>query len=403
MDFFYRKGTKYFINNKLFFVPLRLSLYLFLVIISFACKEKKATPPTEEEIISEDFIEEVVDTVPRTSITFIMGKDVSEYNQYYALAGHYYRLNPEDKTEIVIDSLKSILEVCKYLQTHQPENERPYGLINLVSHGNEFVDLSARVYPKGLRTSVKTLQKALQDSIFVPLDITIVDSKTLISLHGCAVGNNAELLTYLAMAFGSQQNKVKVRASKLFEYYAYLSKNKNPQSVQHYFAKAWYVFYHPDSIPNVQALVQQLTERYPGEHVNWETGLQRRFQSNPSEIYHFSFVVPVTWNETYESESAIPALNSKAKRSVWLSSNQDFFDLLQQTDIPQEYFQFRYYRSKYTQDEKDSYVLSVKARATVICLIQPLIAEDDNNLFTPFRPAEDDSLFFAFSKSMTTP
>jgi hypothetical protein len=372
-----------------------LSSVLSLVIIFSACKEKPITTPAEE--MTPEVPEVMEDTVPRTSITFILGKDASEYNQYYTLANHYYRLNPEDKTEIVIDTLQSIWEVSQYIRNHLPENNRPYGLINLVSHGNEFAYLSARVYPKGPRTTVETLQQALQDSIFVSPDTTVIDSKTLIFLHGCAVGNNAGLINGLARAFGNQHNGVTVKASKYFEYYAFLLKNKNPKSIRHYYAKAWYAFYHPDSILDKPVLVQQLEQRYPEEQVSWKEGISRRFQSNPGEIYHFSFIVPVVWEEIHENESDMPSLNSKAKKSAWLMNNQAFLGLLQQTHIPLDYFQFKYYQSKFTRDDKNNYRLSVKARVGVICLIQPLIAPG-NDLFTPFQPVESDTLFFEFSK-----
>jgi hypothetical protein len=368
-----------------------------LCFLLFACKKKQELqhPEVVQEKIESP--EAPQDTIPRASITFIMGKDASGYNQYYTLANYYYRLNPADKTEIVVDSLRSILEVCNFLRNHPPKNDRPYGLINLVGHGNEFVDLSARVYPGGPRTSVETLQQALRDSVFTCLDTAVVDAKTVVSLHGCGVGNNTDLVGLLALAFGSRQNGVKVQASKLFEYYAYLSKNKNPQSIRHYFAKAWYAFYNPDFAYGKQDLTEQLMRRYPEEQIRWEEGLDRRLQSNPGEIYHFSFIIPVIWEEIFDKESDMPELNSKVKKTAWLADNKAFTDLLSRTRIPREYFQFKYYKSKFDEDGKTYYELTVKARVGVICLIQPLIAPESDS-YAPFQPSENDSLYFEVSK-----
>ncbi|MDR2919195.1 MAG: hypothetical protein LBV72_07520 [Tannerella sp.] len=367
----------------------------------FSCNKKReaALPPAEEDVITETEIV-VEDTVSRTSITFILGEDHSPYNQYYALANHYYRLNPEDKTEIVIDSFVSIKEVCDYLKTHPAKNDRPYGLINLVSHGNEFLDLRTLVYPYGPRASSKTILKAAADSVFQPLDTTILDQKSLIYLHGCAVGNNQELLNSLAIAFNSKENGVRVKASRLFEYYSYLSKNKNPQSIRHYFARTWYAFYHPDSIPDEQGFADRFADRYPKDRVNWMEGVQRRFQPNPSEIYHFSFIVPAVWEDLYEDESLVPSVNSHRKRKEWMDNNPGFSEMLDQTNIPFNFFQIMFYKHGYKQKSIVYHGLRVKARAGVMCLIQPLLAEEDSLKaeLVAYQPGDEDPDYFRFSE-----
>jgi len=380
----------------------RIIILLFCCAVFFlSCqKQQKAALPLVQGDVLREIQVFMADTVQRTSITFILGEDHTPYNQYYTLANHYYRLNPDDKTEIVIDSLISIKEVCDYLKAHPGKNNRPYGLINLVSHGNEFLDLRALAYPKGPRASAKTLLKAVQDSILLPLDTAILDGKSLIYLHGCAVGNNQELLNNLALAFGSRENGVKVKASKLFEYYSYLSKNKNPQSIRHYFARTWYAFYHPDSIPGDAGFVERFAASYPNDSVNWLEGVQRRFQSNPSEIYHYSFVVPVVWEDFYEEESEVPSVNSRKKRKEWLENNQPLLDLISLTNVPIDYFQFLYYKPKYMRNSKEIYSLRVRAKAGVMCLIQPVLATEDSlrAQLVAYQPAGDDPEYFQFSE-----
>ncbi|MDR2408809.1 MAG: hypothetical protein LBE13_11960 [Bacteroidales bacterium] len=374
----------------------KAGIILICAVCLFSCNQKQKNSQQPVDVQEEEIIQ---DTLPRTSITFILGYDKSGYNQYYTLAGYYYRLNEADKTEIIIDSITALSEVCRYIKEHPPVNNRPYGLINLVCHGNEFIDMGVLVTPHGVRASAESIEKAIRDSAFLPIDTNCIDTNTLIYLHGCAIGNNQPLLNGLSVAFGSQQNGVKVKASKLFEYYAYLSRNKNPQSIQHYFAKAWYAFYHPDSLVGQQYFIRQFTKRYPREQIQWEEGLNRRFQSNPGEIYHFSFFVPVVWDEVYDDEALIPALNTKNRKKEWLMNNKSLLNLIQQTQIPLEYFQFKYYRQKYRQGDQEVYVLRLKAKTGVICLIQPLLSENDSlkSLLVPFHPDENDSLYFGFS------
>ena len=373
---------------------------IFGVAFFFSCtKKREAAPlyPTGSCVLK---LTEPVDTVQRTSITFILGKDNYQYNQYYTLAGHYYRLHPEDKTDIIIDNFTSIKEVWKYLKTHPSKNNRPYGLINLVSHGNEFLDLSTLVYPYGPRASVKTLQDAISDSILTPLDTTVLDDKSLIFLHGCAVGNNLDLLNELAKAFGAEQNGVRVKASKLFEYYSYLSKNKNPQYIRHYYAKTWYAFYRPDSVPSNLMLASQFEERYPNDSINWHEGIMRRFQSNPGELYHFAFTVPAVWEDIYEDEALIPSVNTRQKRQNWIDNNQPFLDMLNKSGIPYENFQIMFYKHVYKRQSETLHGLRIKARASIMCLVQPVLAESDSlrTLLVPYLPDDNDTDYFQFSE-----
>ena len=360
-----------------------------------SCKGRGDTVPVE--------VSEVCDTVPcdtvrRTAITFIMGEDNSLYNQYYTLAGYYYRLNPEERTEVVVEGLTSLSQVLDYLGKHPTENGLPYGLINIVSHGNEFVDLQMKVAPGGRRTSAEALFDAMLDGTLVPPDSGVVDSQTVVFLHGCAVGNNQMLLNVLARAFGDA-NGVKVKASKLFEYYAYLSQNKNPMSVRHYYARTWYGFYHPDSVMDEKAMVRQLQRRYPNDTTHWQEGLRRRFQNNPSELYHYSFEVPCTYEEVYGVGERLPAVNGPQQRRQWLKEHPEFAELMAETHIPQQYFQLKFYRRTYlTEDEELLYGLVAKARAGVVCLIQPLTTTDTFGIpFVPYCPEDSDSSIFAYS------
>ena len=201
----------------------------------------------------------------------------------------------------------------------------------------------------------------------------------------------------LAEAFG---NRATVLASKLFEYYAYLSPGKNPQTIRHYYARTWYAYYHPDSAYNERSLVRQLKQNYPHDAVNWTEGLRRRFQDNPSQIYHYSFVVPCSYEEVYPSRSDMPSVASAAKRQQWIDNHADFRQMLDATRVPTQYFQTKFYRQTHVL-ENDSIVLGlrVKSRAGVICLIQPLTVQDSLVPYAPFRPEQSDTSIFAFSKN----
>ncbi len=354
---------------------------------------------------------------PRASITFILGEDHSQYNQYYTLANHYYRLNPTERTDMVVTGLTSLQQVLLYLRRHSPADGRPFGIINLVSHGNQFVDLAMTISPGGDRTSAETLREAMRRKQIVPLDSTVVDSLTVVFLHGCAVGHNQSLLNQLAEAFGGNR-RVTVKASKLFEYYAYPTASKNPQSIRHYYARVWYAFYRPDSAMSENDFVRQLNHRYPQDRVRWRSGLRRRFQEQPSDLYHYSFEVQCTWDDVYSTPNEIPAVNSRARRRQWVKDHPDFQGLMAKSQVPEEYFKLKFFRRTYQlADDSVAFGLHVRATAGVICLIQPLTLPNvtsstylpcpsgapaptyssaRSNL--PFLPVSSDTTFFASSR-----
>jgi hypothetical protein len=97
----------------------------------------------------------------------------------------------------------------------------------------------------------------------------------------------------------------------------------------------------------------------------------------------------------------MPLVNTRARRSQWVAGNADFRSLLARTHIPQDYFQIKFYRKTYLiSDDSLALGLHVRARAGVVCLIQPLVAEDSaGNPFTPFCPQPNDTAVFAFSQN----
>jgi len=377
----------------------KLTLIILLVIscLIVSCVKKKqgtvASQPKHEKVIV------ALDTMPRTSITFILGKDDNSRNPYYSLANIYYRINKTDKTEVVIDTISSLLDVRNYLIKNPPKNGRPWGLINLVSHGNEFIDLTVKVAPNGARTSSQSLFEAIRDTVFRPLDSTIVDAKSFIYLHGCAVGNNTELLRMLGIAFGGTKRPVPVKATKLFEYYGYVSNNRNPQAIRRYVAKVWYAFHNADSFPPEAKLIQQLRIRYPKEKINWAEAIRRQFPSSPAEIYHIRLIVPVIWDDFYKRSELRPVLNTSAKQAQWLAGKPEFLALIKKTKIPYNFFNIKYFNAEFKTENGNYYAVRAKARAGVVCLIKPLLATIDSlrKRLEPFYPQPDDTICFGFS------
>jgi len=215
-------------------------------------------------------------------------------------------------------------------------------------------------------------------------------------VHGCSVGNNKGLLDALSNALGGNR-PANVQASKLFEYYTNLLGN-DPSAVEHYFADVWYAFYRIDSGVVEDSLIDQLNCRYPDAAIDWREALAREEPADPSEAYHMKILVPVIWEDFYESPDQLPMLNTQRKQNRWVDNNEEFLSLMEKTRIPREYFRIRFYRRIYERDSDTLYSNKAKAMAGVICIIKPLLDEGVSiDQYVPFRPSNSDACYFGFS------
>ena len=108
--------------------------------------------------------------------------------------------------------------------------------------------------------------------------------------------------------------------------------------------------------------------------------------------------MPCTYSEFYEEAADMPSVGSRQKRGQWIDSHPELLEMVALTHIPRQYFQFKFYRQKAVGDDGQVYHgLRVKARAGVICLIQPLLAGDSAKPYAPLRPALNDTSYFAYN------
>ena len=66
-------------------------------------------------------------TEARSSVTFIMGTDEANSNNFYKNATYYYHMHPEDKTDVVTHSCKTLKDILDYLSN--PLESKSYGCL----------------------------------------------------------------------------------------------------------------------------------------------------------------------------------------------------------------------------------------------------------------------------------
>jgi hypothetical protein len=339
----------------------------------------------------------------RESITFILGDDKEEDNRYYEEAINFYTTHPQGKTEHLVTKCRSLLEVRNYLEHNRPLNKSPWGLVNLVSHGNQWTGLSVRVTPESKRTTVPRLEEHINNKMFPPLEKNIVDQETEIFLHGCGVGNNQKLIDLIRVAFSGKEGMVRVRASRLFEYYTSVKSNDVVQHAERYLANAWFVKYKMGEKPPANALAGELRDKYPAAATDWLDALSREQPRWTGDCYHYTFEVPVKWTIPISKEVRRPDLNTTKDQHHWITTQQEITDELATLEIPVEKFAWSF-QNVYIENEDGSKIpaVRIKGYCTILCVLQALTTHDTNAwlIKKPLTPSLDDTNFYYTSVRM---
>jgi hypothetical protein len=322
----------------------------------------------------------------RESITFILGEDKEFDNPFYAEASNYYLYSPEGKTEHVINSCRSLLEVQHYLTDNKPSNDLPWGLINLVSHGNRWLGLSVKVTPDSKRATTERIRAYSESDSLIRLTDDIIDENTEIFIHACGLGQNREFLNLFAETFAGSGKQPVVKSSKLFEFYT-SSKHKGiVRDSRRYYAEAPYITYKMGYRPDNKVIVNLLRRNYPGSQINFEDALSREQARFIGDTYHYTFEVPVKWVIAYEDSSSYPDLSSKELQRQWINEQKEITNVLQTLEIPVDHFNW-WFRDVYVNNEDGSRSPAVwlKGYCTILCVIRPLVNEPDSKHMLAFN------------------
>lgn len=308
-------------------------------------------------------------------ITFILGDDTSSKNPFYQKAELYYHFNEKNKTEKVITSCHSLIEVQDYLIEHA--GERPWDLINLVSHGNQYLGLSVKITPNGKRASPERIQESLENGTFKKFSKDVIDEGTTIALHGCGLGNNLELTKAIKSAFSNGETSPKIISSKYFEYY--VSDEGKERNVTKYLADFWITSYKMGYKPSDKIIEKRLLAKYPDSDVNWIEALSKEQASKAGEAFHYTFEVPVKWVFKYDSKDSIPKLENQKLRAEWASQNPRISHDLQKLNISPKDFNW-WMRSIYVKndDGTSTPALWVKGYCTMLCVLRLLPQNDED-------------------------
>ena len=351
--------------------------------------------PTEQ--INNDSLVGLEKLPVRESITFIMGEDGEANNPYYTEAENYYRFNETDRTEYTVTSCRSLLDVKEYLEMYIPENDRPWGRINIVVHSNEWSDMGVAIFPDGERATESALKYVLENDGFPGLRDEVVDSQTEMVVHGCGLGKNAEILKLLSLAFGGKKDAERpiVRSSRYFVFYESEKYDGMPMNPQRYLSEYWYAFYKTGYRPGDIRLSRQLNTLNPEAEVNWRDALTRTQPRFIGDSYHHTFWVPVVWYVTYPSKSDRPDLNSEEAKQQWLNEQPELLAAIEGYGIDRENFKWTFRKTTYEfEDGTKEPAIKAIGLCTVLTVLQA-ITDPNSEEPKPFIPELTDEQYYA--------
>jgi len=296
----------------------------------------------------------------RPSITFILGEDQSD--PFFALAKQYYLTNNKERTDVFVDSCKSLLAVRDYLEQESLRQEKTWGQINLVLHSNQWTGMSIPVLPKGNRATVSTLFEHIHDEQFLPLANEVMDDNTMMNFVSCGLGKNKDLLYALQLAFGGFDNQQPgVESSEGFVQFVHNDK----QEIEVNQLQPFYAFYKTAYKPADLHLRKQLQNRYPNVPIDWLAAMQKKQAAHEGDVFHTKFNVPIVWEVALNIPAERVQIESEFDKIEFVRAQEDLMQVLNDFDIPIEKFRWQ---MLVTEVEGMAQV-KIKGKSTVLCVL----------------------------------
>lgn len=292
----------------------------------------------------------------RSTITFIVGEDSEESNQYFGAAKKYYAMRDTGVEMIIVDTCRSLVSIQNVLKNYKTSTNKAWGKINIVAHGNEWTGLKMPIAPnqKG-RVNTSTLKKAVDDGVLLSFRWSnCIDHLTELHIKGCGVGNDTDLLRSLKEAFGG---RLQVYSPEQFVVY-------QPDN-QCYLANYYYSFRHPDSLFNARKSCDELLKRYPSVKLDWAHILTEPKAKNAQSPFVYRFKIPIRWTVNYSDSTQVPRFPNPSGLQFedWLFQQKNLMATLEKTHLPKEAFRWVF--------DTEGGAMKIYGVCQVVCILKP--------------------------------
>lgn len=301
----------------------------------------------------------------RPSITFIMGAD----DAYYRKAEVHFRTHPVERTDAVVTDCRTIDDVLRRLDAERP-GRRPWGVVNVVAHGNPWTGLALPVTEGGKRTTTAALAAAAEAGAIRRLRRGAVDGRTEIRVMGCAVGRDAALLAALSRAFAAGGTAPRVVSSEGFQVFTVEEEGGAILSTARAEKEAWFSFFPAGRRPADLRLAQTFRRTYPTAAIAWLGALGRSAPEGAGKPFSLTFDIPVEWVVRYPVRGTRPPVETREEEARWLEAQGELRAYLETLGLRAEDFTWRVtYRDVLDGDGRSIPAVRALGMTTALCVL----------------------------------
>ncbi|NND32464.1 MAG: hypothetical protein HKN76_07725 [Saprospiraceae bacterium] len=308
-----------------------------------------------------------VSPTQRESITFLLGHDKPGQN-FFQLAEQHFLFDSVEHSDQVIKSCPSLLSLVEYLR--DKSGNAPWGVINVVVHGNMWGGLSVPLWPEGSRAFPKELFSAACQGAFPLLDSSVIDSQTKVNFWACGIGKNPLINLALEYVFTNQSGDLAdLYVSPHFVIFKKLGHQVAPVRIK---ASYWPFFYRRGYRPSENEIAAELKIQYPDMDMDWESSLKTSLEDTSITDFYDEFHVPVVWTVIYADKASRPDISTVESKMSWIKNQPDLMMKIADLQIPLEKYNWTVQKIIYT-DNQGIQQPAIKAigMCTVLCVISP--------------------------------
>lgn len=333
----------------------------------------------------------VLENSPRATITFIFGSDTDPAHPLCSLAETYYRHNTSEKTDRVITDRNSLLEALADLAGNPPANGKPWGVINLVGHGNDMGVMEIPLQAGGDKTTASTLSDAIKDGVLKPVPPGILDERSEIRLIGCCLGKDVLLLELLSKGLGhTRGHRPLVRSSICFTSFESIS-GKVVRSL----AEGWSLALKAsENVPDGR-IAERFRSKFHRAHLDWTDTLSRTRPRFVGDSYCHLAEGSFQWRAIFSWSKGMPNVETSDQRDRWLRNDPDFRRYVVANGIPWEPDQWKIIASPIrTPDGMERPSILVRGSLRKLYVIKPLLQQTTSGELRPLQPSWEDPRYF---------
>ena len=303
----------------------------------------------------------------RPSVTFLLGED-KQGQHYFTLAEQHFLKDSTEGTDQVVRSCRSLAELIEYLDRNA--GDHPWGLIQIVVHGNVWSGLSLPMWQDGPRAYPKDLLKAVKAGKFPKLRQKSVDEQTKINFWACGIGKNPYMKLALDRLFENDaMSSPQVYVSPHFVIFKETASGIPNRLAASY----WPYFFKRGYRPSDTHIAAEFEQSFPEVTVDWSAALRRKQMTSDSALFHNSFHIPVVWTKLYNRKEDRPSVKTMAEKTQWIEGQPGLQRRIDMLGIPKSRYHWTVNKVIITQpDGSRRPAIKAIGMATVICVMRPI-------------------------------